>query len=185
MRHRPAINSADLSCRTGGAHSLRAIAAAPLAACRLLGPGEWALLATDGDLPAPGDLRNTVTELAASADRPDHFAVSVREIARHTGIEPAGVTAALDALEGDGYVEVDRLMSVGDPVWEVRQVNGAARRAVGQCQPRRASWRVLLTGLPLPLTGRPTPAGRMFCGNSPRCSAAQAARSPWTWPRGL
>jgi predicted ArsR family transcriptional regulator len=65
-------------------------------------------------------------------DRPDHFAVSVSEIAGHTGIEPAGVAAALDALESDGYVEVDRLMSAGDPAWEVRQVNGAARRAVGQ-----------------------------------------------------
>ncbi len=65
-------------------------------------------------------------------DGPDHFAVSVSEIARHTDMDPVDVAGALDALE-DEYVDVDRLMSGGDPgPWEVRHVTAAARRAVGQ-----------------------------------------------------
>jgi selenocysteine lyase/cysteine desulfurase len=66
-------------------------------------------------------------------DKPGTFAVSVAEIAGHTGLDPHEVDRAIEAMSGAYISKYQRTMSGGDPSgWYVTKVTSAARRAVGQ-----------------------------------------------------
>jgi hypothetical protein len=62
-----------------------------------------------------------------------NWAVSVREVASDTSLDPADVDRAITALQGLYVVDYDQFATGGDPnPWEVRQVTAEARRVVGQ-----------------------------------------------------
>ena len=62
-----------------------------------------------------------------------NYAVTVRDLAAETGLDPTGVDRALDALEGPYVVKYQKMMTGGDPnPWFITSVTSAARQAVGQ-----------------------------------------------------
>ncbi len=107
-----------------------------------------------------------------------NWSVSVRDVARDTGLDPVDVDRAIRALEGKYVAQYDQFANGGDVnPYEVTQVTAEARQAVGSGPPRtRWSTRWPRHSGTWPTRSR-TQRGKAGCARWPPSSRRPAA----TW----